>query len=110
MYCADINSDVPVWLKNVSGNYIVFIDGNCLYIGESKNLQERLKSHFQISEYSNWWKTKWGRFRKAIVVVRKEKKQFERLMIEAQMIKRLKPQKNILKCRAKRWLKNEQRS
>jgi hypothetical protein len=77
------------------GTYVVIADGNIIYIGQSMNVAHRLRGHIQSALYSNWWKTRWGRFREVVVAVRRERFNYERMANEARLIARLRPVNNI---------------
>jgi len=89
----EYNSDIPANI-NFAGNYILFFPNKTFYVGESGNITKRLKTHIQMGIYTNQWITRWGTFSNITIAFRKEKEKFERLMIEARFIERLKPQLN----------------
>ena len=90
-----VNSNFPINL-DFAGNYVIFVNRKCIYIGQSENIKKRLKDHIQIARYSNTWKTSWGYFLKIEIAVRKEKIKFERIMIESRLIYKIKPLFNQL--------------
>jgi excinuclease UvrABC nuclease subunit len=81
---------------NFPGTYAIFADKKCLYIGQSQNIEQRLKSHITMARYSNTWWTKWGQFHKVNIAIRRERFRLERVLIEARLIFRLNPIGNIL--------------
>lgn len=62
-----------------------------LYIGESRNLDKRLRNHIRLTRYSHEWMTVWGTWAKITVAVRHEKGAFEARMAEGRLIVRLRP-------------------
>jgi len=90
-----VNSNFPIGL-NFAGNYSIFVNRKCIYIGQSENIKKRLRTHIQMARYSNTWKTSWGYFLRIEIAVRKEKFKFERVMIESRLIYKIKPLFNQL--------------
>jgi len=85
--------DIPKWI-NFTGTYVIFSEGKCIYVGQSSNIENRLRQHLTTARYSSGWKSGWGYLSQVFVVVKKEKKEYERLMIEARFIAKLKPKFN----------------
>lgn len=85
-----LNSDIPQNIK-FAGIYIIVYGKKCIYIGQSKNIYKRLKTHIRLTAFSSNWKTPWGVYPKLDIAIRKEKYNFERMMIEAKFIDRLQP-------------------
>jgi len=90
-----VESNFPTKL-NFAGNYAIFVKRKCIYIGQSENIKKRLKTHIQMARYSNTWKTSWGYFPKIEIAIRKERFRFERIMVEARLIYKIKPLFNQL--------------
>ena len=65
-----------------------------LYVGKAKNIQNRLKSYFNPNNLSNRIKRLMSQVEKIDVVVTETEK--EALLLEANLIKKIKPQYNIL--------------
>jgi len=91
--------DIPKW-SNFPGTYILFENKKCIYIGQSSNIFARINRHLRLSWYSTccWWlRRKEGEehLRNIFLIIKKEKKEYERLMIEKRLIVRLKPKFNI---------------
>ena len=78
-----------------AGTYAIFANKKCLYVGQSQNIEQRLKGHITMARYSNTWITKWGQFHNLNIAIRHEGFRFERVLIEARLIFRLKPVGNI---------------
>lgn len=97
-----VDSDFPEGLR-FAGNYIIFLPCGLFYIGESNNILKRLRTHIQMARYGNQWKTPWGYFTEIKISVRKEKLNFERMMIESRLIDRLKPTLNKVNGRFENW-------
>jgi len=75
---------------NFSGVYAIFSGKKCLYIGESKNIGNRLKSHLNKYLITGEF---WG-YKNINLKVRKDKRRFERKMLEARLIEKIKPEIN----------------
>ena len=91
----ELDSDFPEGI-DFAGTYIIFSNGKCLYIGQSKDLKTRLKTHIKLSLFSSLWQTPWGYIQQVEIAIRKERYRYERLAIEAKFIDRLKPMFNGL--------------
>lgn len=84
---------------NAAGVYAIFYNGECVYIGSTVNLNERIRSHFQIRKkkfYSNkFYFVKTGVIMDIFMVaIRKNTRSWEHLMVEMKLIERLKPRWN----------------
>lgn len=75
------------------GVYVLLQNGRVLYVGQSVNISERLKQHRFVFTL-NGIKTKWGFLENAIIKCRKSRAYGDWLMIEARLIRRLKPSLN----------------
>ena len=84
---------IPKWVS-FAGTYAIFSEGKCVYVGQSSNINVRLRKHLQMARYSCGWKSGWGYLSKISVAVKKEKREYERLMTEARFIAKLKPKFN----------------
>jgi len=69
-------------------------DDKILYVGKAKNLQNRLKSYLNPNNLSNRIRRLMSKVKKIDVVITETEK--EALLLEANLIKKLKPQYNIL--------------
>jgi hypothetical protein len=74
-----------------AGNYAFFLDGQCVYVGQTADIKARMRSHIKMMRYQHSWQTTWGQFHVFTVAARKEKYRFERLMLEARLIHRIRP-------------------
>jgi len=81
---------------NFPGTYIIFVKGECLYVGQSMNILKRLKDHIRMARYTNTWKTPWGYYSKILFAIRRERFRYERLAIEKRFIEKFKPKHNVL--------------
>lgn len=93
--------DLPV----VACCYVIYFDGLPLYVGSTNNLRNRFCGRMSIRNgYAKDIKTPWGDFpnkTKITMKIKPTKKYGDWLMIEARLIKKLKPKLNIkLKGRA----------
>mgnify|MGYP001371556664 FL=1 len=80
---------------NSSGMYKMVNDKEkILYVGKAKNIQNRLKSYLNPNNLSNRIKRLMSQVEKIDVVVTETEK--EALLLEANLIKKIKPQYNIL--------------
>lgn len=85
------NGEVP----NVAGCYVFYINGNIAYIGSSNGLWRRIRSYqFRRVGSSNTFKTYWGTG-EVCLKYRTSDVYGDWLMIEARLIRRLKPPFNI---------------
>jgi len=78
------------------GNYAVFHGKRLIYIGESVNVNRRLRSHIRMAHFTDWWHSTWGYLRRLTIAVRPERVPFERMMVESRLIARLHPIYNIM--------------
>lgn len=109
--------DIPGYLSAMTGNYIFFSNSKrnkTLYVGQAKNLKKRILVHLKfvwnkefylsgtpkrecrrlVGFYGGGKKPEMLRMDSIFMKVRIEKKQFERLSLEAFLIKKLKPSLN----------------
>ena len=78
------------------GNYAIFSDVECIYVGESSDLHKRLHQHITFGHLPRAWNTKWGVFEALVIAVRKERYKFERLTYEARLIYKIRPAYNLM--------------
>ena len=80
---------------NSSGIYkMINANDQILYVGKAKNIKNRLKSYLNHNNLSNRIKRLVAQINKIDVVITETEK--EALLLEANLIKKLKPQFNIL--------------
>lgn len=78
------------------GCYVVYGDGELLYIGQTSNLYKRLAAHNIRYGYSNNILAPWGSFSQVVVKYRKSRRYGEWAMVEARLIKRIQPPFNCV--------------
>jgi len=74
-----------------AGNYAFFLNGKCVYVGQAKNLQARMRAHIRMMRYVHKWQTTWGQWFAFVVAIRQERYRYERFTLEARLIHRIKP-------------------
>ena len=91
----------PADLAPVTACYVVLVDGGAHYIGQTRDLRARFKSHgiFLIGhskDRANLWRTPWGYFQEDRVQFRRRvsSRYGDWLMHEARLIRRLQPSAN----------------
>lgn len=78
------------------GCYVIYCDEQLVYVGQSTNVQKRIKSYdFGYTRYSNTGiHTPWGLCRKLVIKIRKSIRYGDWAMVELRLIKRLQPKLN----------------
>jgi len=78
------------------GCYVVYGDGQVIYVGESTDLRRRIVSNHEIrfARYTNFIESPWGKFTDLYVKVRESVRYGDWAMIELRLIKRLQPPHN----------------
>jgi excinuclease UvrABC nuclease subunit len=93
-------------LPRVSCCYVIYLDGRLKYIGSTNDLRNRFSGHAFRYGYGRNIHTPWGDFSddiKFIIKYKPSKKYGDWLMIEARLIRKLRPEYNKkLKRRAKK--------
>ena len=93
-------------LPRVSCCYVIYLDGQLKYIGSTNDLRNRFSGHAFRYGYGRNIHTPWGTFPddiKFIIKYKPSKKYGDWLMIEARLIRKLRPEYNKkLKGRAKK--------
>ena len=87
----DITSKIKAAQKN-PGVYIFYKDRNPLYVGKASNLKNRLKSYLKITDIKTKSLNKEANRLETITL----RSNIEALIVESQLIKKLKPKYNIL--------------
>ncbi len=77
--------------------YVVYADGEPVYIGQTNNTRRRINSHgFNSMRYSNHINTPWGAFKSVFVKCRFASKYGEWAMTELRLIRKIKPKFNMV--------------
>lgn len=95
----------PFQIKPIPGVYVIFGDGNLLYVGQSTDVRKRICCHGVRFGYSNYILTPWGNFSNIKIKIKYSSKFGDWAMIEQRLIYRLSPPNNrigILRGRSKR--------
>lgn len=82
-------------LPNVPGCYVIYLDNELVYIGQSFNVRGRLLVHIDFGMTNSWPYTKWGSAKVITVKVKFSKKFGDWLMVEARLLAKLKPRGNV---------------
>lgn len=85
----------PWTIPDRPGVYVIFYDGEVVYIGQSNNIRSRFYRHQFELGYANNIKTPWGMFPDKITCkVKVSKRRGDWAMWEIRLIHRLKPRHN----------------
>lgn len=76
-------------IQSSPGVYVIFGDGLLVYIGSSRDVGARLRSHLVATGSGEGFKTKWGLFKDTKIKIRPSKKYGDWLMYEARLLRRL---------------------
>jgi len=92
--------DAGVCVPEVPGCYVIFGDGEVVYVGQTVNMRMRMRSHgIRIWHYSAQFKTPWGNFSELYGKRRVSKRYGDWAMVEVRLINRLNPPGNKRKPR-----------
>lgn len=85
----------PWTLPRVPACYVITVGDGRMYVGSCLNLRKRFVQHKIRHTYFNTWITKWGTFNSLSLRFRPCRHYGEWLMVEARLIRRLRPALNI---------------
>jgi hypothetical protein len=90
--------DVPMdW--HAPGCYAVYLDGELVYIGQSRLVRGRLVSHrIHPNIFADCMETPWGQAGKVLIKFKPSHRSGDWLMREFRLVSRLKPRGNMLLC------------
>lgn len=76
--------------------YVVYVDGRLVYVGSTENLYSRLRNHITDPiGFPGRFRTPWGEGLAGVVKYRPSRRFGDWLMVEARLIRRLKPFGNV---------------
>lgn len=89
-------SGVPDLFLSEPGAYVVISLGRVLYVGESRDVAQRMKTHaINYARYGTTVMTPWGRYSDLVVKVRYSQRYGDWAMVELRLIRRLRPIFNV---------------
>jgi len=79
------------------GCYVIFLNGQLGYIGQSKDVKNRMQNHgIDIGRYSSQIKTPWGYFKNILVKVKYSERCGDWAMWELRLLSKLNPLYNCV--------------
>jgi len=91
-----LEDDAAQHAPRVPACYAIYLDGRLCYVGSTENLHVRLRGHIPLPiGFPGRARTQWGEGQDLIVKFRPSRRFGDWLMIEARLIRRLKPFGNI---------------